>query len=233
MSTNPALEHYAAYQQDPTPARLHAVVGTLKPAIDYALSSINAVGDPYLRAKAQVITAKAVQSFNPEFGAGLPTWVSGQLMQLRRIKRQTQNPVRVPEGIQLDAVTLMKAEHDFQDKHDREPDLHELADFSRLPVRRIQQIRQTFRKMPSQAAVGDAAQSFTPDFSEEALDYVYRDADYIDRKILEMKTGYGGTDPLPPKLVAQKLRLTPTQLSRRAAKLSFRVQQIEKTLNEV
>lgn len=233
MDTNPALDHLAAYHAEPTPEKLNAVVGALKPTIDYALSSINAGDDPFLRAKAKLITAKAVQAFNPEAGAGLPTWVSGQLMQLRRIRRQTQSPVRVPEGIQLDAVTLMRAEHDFMDKHDREPDLHELADFSKLPVRRIHQIRSTFRKMPSQAAAGGASQQVEPDYSTEAMDYVYRDADYLDRKIMELKTGYGGNDPLSPKLVAQKLKLTPTQLSRRSAKLAWKVQQIDKSLQEV
>ena len=70
-------------------------------------------------------------------------------------------------------------------------------------------------------------------YSGEAMDYVYRDADYIDRKIMEMKTGYGGGEALPPSVVAQRLNLTPTQLSRRSAKLALQIREIEDALQDV
>lgn len=221
---------YADYQTDPTPQKLHGVVTRMRPTIDYALSSIQSGNDPVLRSRAQVLAAKAIQRFDPQAGAALPTWVSSQLMPLRRMRRQSQSVVRIPERIHLDAWTLAKSEREFVDKFDREPDLSELADFSKLPIKRIATIRQTMRKTPSESAIGDAAPPIETDFQTEAVDYVFQDADHVDRKILEYKTGYGGSDMLPAHAVSTKLGLTPTQLSRRSARLTYKIQNMERML---
>lgn len=219
--------------------QLAAEVDKLNPTINHVLTSIGAGGDRQLKARARVMAAKAVRTFDPSQGAQLHTWVSRQLMPLRRMKRKSDTAAHVPEGIQLDAMTLMRAEQDFIDRHDREPDLIELADHSKLPVRRIEAIRKSFRPIPSESAFLSEAQDLglpgtpTGSYSDEAMDYVYRDADYIDRKILEMKTGYGGGEAIPPAEVARRLNLTPTQLSRRSAKLALQIQEIEEALQSV
>lgn len=225
---------YQTYLSDKTPDNLSTVVDHLAPVINYSISSMNAHSDQLIKNKAKIFAAHAVRTYKPEFGAALPTWVSGQLMQLKRFKREVNQPVRVPDRIQLDAFTLDRAEKDFVDKFNREPDVEELSDHSKMPVTRITKVRRTFRQMPSQAAIGEGqSQSYT-DFGNEALEYIYKDADKIDRKIIEMKLGYGGKyDPMEPKLIAQQLSLTPSQLTRRSAKLSLRIQEIEKTLNDV
>lgn len=223
---------YQTYKSDPTPDNLAPVVEHLTPAINYSLSSFNAGGDALLRNKARMFAADAVKKYDPQYGASLPTWVSGQLMQLGRFKRTVNQPVKVPERTQLDAYTLSKAEKDFFDRFDREPDLEELSDFAKMPVKRIEKIRRSFRATPSQAVLSnDMAAASEPDFAAEATDYVYKDADAVDRKILEMKTGYGGKyDPMEPKRIAVLLGLTPSQLTRRSAKLSLRIQDAERTL---
>jgi DNA-directed RNA polymerase specialized sigma subunit len=225
---------YAAYKQDSSPETLTAVVRQLKPTIDYALSSSGAGhDDPVLRSRAHVLAANAITRFDPNSGAALPTWVSSQLLPLRRMRRQSQSVVKVPERIQLDAYTLSRAEREFIDQHDREPDVQELADASKLSTRRIATVRQTLKRTPSESAIGDAAPPNVSDFTSEAVDYVYQDADHVDRKILEHKTGYGGGDILPANVVSTKLGLTPTQLSRRAARLSFQIQKTTRMLQNL
>lgn len=225
---------YAAYLNDPSPDRLNDVVEHLSPVINYSLSSINANTDNLIKNKAKVFAADAVKKFNPTAGAALPTWVSGQLMQLKRFKREVNQPVKVPERVQLDAYTLSRAEKEFYDQHNREPDVEELADFSKIPRKRIEKIRRSFRAMPSQGAIGEGFTQSETDFGTEAMDYAYKDADKIDRKIIEMKTGYGGRyDPMPPNKIAALLGLTPSQLTRRSIKLSLRIQEIEKNLQDI
>ena len=222
-----------------SPEDVAAKVKELNPTIDHVLASIGAAGDKQLKSRARVLAARAVQSFDPSQGAQINTWLSRQLMPLRRMKRKSDTAAHVPEGIQLDAMTLMRAEQDFLDRYEREPDLIELADHSKLPVKRIEAIRKTFRPIPSEGAFTSETQDLglpgTPvgSYSDEAMEYVYRDADYIDRKILEMKTGYGGAQVMSPKDVARRLNLTPTQLSRRSAKLALNIQEIESALQEV
>ncbi len=224
---------YADYLQAPDPTRLHAVVHALKPTIDYSLNSLNSSNDPVMRTRAKVLAAKAVERFDPASNTQLHTWVSHQLLPLRRLRRQTQTVVRLPERIQLDAFTLVKAEREFQDKHGRDPDVSELADFSKIPLKRIATIRNTMRKTPAESAMGDSMPPDETDYAPEAADYVHQDSDHIDRKILEHKTGYGGAEVLPPWAVAQKLGITPTQLTRRSQRMAMKIQRIEAQLKSL
>lgn len=225
---------YKAYLNEPTPDRLYDVVDHLDPVINYSLSSINASSDNLIRNKAKVFAAEAVKKYDPQHGAALPTWVSGQLMQLKRFKRDVNQPVKVPERIQLDAYTLARAEQEYIDRFNKEPDVEELSDYAKMPRKRIEKIRRSFRAMPSQGAIGEGFVQSETDFGAEALDYAYKDADRVDRKIIEMKTGYGGKyDPMAPNVIAKELGLTPSQLTRRSIKLSLRIQEIEKNLQDI
>lgn len=228
---SPHETSFADYQSDPTPARLSAVVRSLTPTISYALSSLQSQSDPVMKIKARTLAAKAVQSYDPDRGAALPTWVSSQLLPLRRARRNMQTAVRVPERIHLDAYSLAKAEKDFVDKHNREPDVAELSDFSKMPIRRIAAIRSTMRRTPSETSIGEGAPPIETDFTGEAVDYVHQDSDHVDRRILELKTGYGGHEVTPPWRIAEMLKLTPTQLTRRSQRITYRIQNIEKRLN--
>jgi len=225
---------YAVYLSDPTPDRLNDVVDHLSPVINYNLSTINAGSNNLIKNKAKIFAAQAVKKFDPNSGASLPTWVSGQLMQLKRYNREVNQPVKVPERVQLDAYSISRAEKEFYDKHNREPDVEELSDYAKMPRKRIEKVRLSFRAMPSQGAIGDSFTQSETDFGAEALDYTYKDADRVDRKIIEMKTGYGGRyDPMSPNKIAVMLGLTPSQLTRRSIKLSLKIQEIEKNLQDI
>lgn len=222
------------WRNEPSPPKLRSVVDALKPSIDVALYGVGGNNDPYLQSKARTLAAAAVKSYDPASGARLDTWTMQHLQRLSRLKRQSATPVRLPERIQLDNYALEQASKRFLDEHDREPDLRELADASKLPVKRIEHVRKTIRAMPSEAlyTAADApiVTQSEPDFTSEAVDIVYDDLDSVDRLILEMKTGYGGRDILPPAEVARRLKLTPSQLSRRAQRLSYLIQKAEADL---
>lgn len=224
---------FEQYQADPSPENLNKVVTSLEPTISYNLSSMGVSDAPALKAKARVMAARAIKTYDPSHGAGLPTWVSLQLMPLRRVRRQMQTVVKVPERIQQDAFALAQHEQEFIDQTGREPSVMELADVSHFPIKRIEHIRKAMRKTPAESAFEGNLPGGEADYSSEALDYVYQSADHLDRKILEMKTGYGGAEVHTPKAVAAKLNLTPSQLSRRSARLSYRIQEIEKGLSSV
>lgn len=233
----PHLKAYDAYIKTPDKTNLSRVVDSLSPTINGVLRSMGSEADPAVQVKAKVLAAKAIKSYSPEYGAALHTWVSQQLQPLRRFKRTELNPVKVPEGIQLDALHLMQKENEFVEQNNREPDLEELADFSKFPVERIHKIRTTFKPVAAQGTFGESMTSSTQaqtDFSDESLSYVYKDADKVDRQIIEMRTGYGGKyDPMQPKDIALKLNLSPVQLARRSAKLAMRVNEIRDNLSQI
>lgn len=234
----PYKESFQKWKLNGNEADLHATVKGLQPAIAGALRSMGVTDDAATTLKARILATKAVKTYDPASGAGLPTWVTQQLQPIRRFRRLERSTVKIPEGVQLDALHVSKSERDFLEKYHREPDVEELADFSKLSIARIASIRTKFRKVVSQGAIGDAAtfhsNDETTDHSDEALGYVYRDADKVDRAIIEMKTGYGGKyEPMSPVAISQKLGLSPVQLSRRSAKLSFKVDELRGAIGNI
>ncbi len=223
---------YDAYPTNPTPEGLSGLVKALHPTINYALAQHGAADDPLVRNKAVLYTVDAIQKFDPTRGASLATHVSNQMRQLSRTVRQSRAPVRIPERIQLDAYRLSRASKAFTDEHGRDPDTLELADYAKMPVRRIEKIRKFQVAIPSEEAIGDTEQQ-VPDWDTEAVDYVYHDSDHTDRRILEMKTGYGGHPVLEPKAIAVALNLTPTQLTRRSMRLTTRINTIRSSLEKI
>ena len=222
---------YELYKLNPTKQNLVAVTRQLQPTIDSVIASMGDAGNPHLRSRANVITAKAIKAYNPESGASLATWVSSQLRQLSRDARKSNNVLSIPEGVQLDSYALYRAEREFMEEHDREPTLKELADLTHLSQKRIAHIRKKVKAVVADdASTGEdgteLAQGSETDHSQEAMDYIYNDSDTTDQKLLEYLLGYGGETPLDNKTIQQKLKLTPVQLTRRKARLAMRFNNI-------
>lgn len=234
----PKSTPYTIWKADPTTDNLAVVLDSLRPTIAAAVASYGGAGNPQIMSKARVVAAKAIKSYNPEAGTGLPTWVSNQLRQLTRDIRKSGNDLSVAEGIQLDGYRLFQAENEFQDEHGREPTLTELADMTHLSPRRIKNIRQKLKAVVMDTAAtsetGDQlAATMETDFTKDALDYIYHEADTTDKKLLEYMTGYGGEDILDNKAIMAKLKLTPVQLSRRKARLALKINNIVNDLEKV
>lgn len=217
----------------PPPVDLKSAVEALRPTIDYSLLQMGANDDPYLRIRADTIAAKAVATYKPEHGASLPTWVTQNLMQLRRERRESSNSIRVPERVQLDSFALAKATAEFLDQHGREPNILELADATHLPPRRIEHVRAHEVPTANAAAFGENSSAVTtPSYDKEALDYVYAEADPVDRKILEMRMGYGGKYPTmaSKRDIAAAVKLHPAQVSRRSLQLALRIERMKQAI---
>jgi len=221
-------EAYQTYKLEPTPQNLNTVVNGLNSSISYALSNYNALGDPVIKAKAKVIAAKAIQTYDPSYGANLETHVSNQLQQLNRVVRKERSPLQLSERHQLDAYALDKAEKEYMDEFGKEPDVATLADKIGLSPKRIAKIRSNTFAAGTEliAPTGEdiAAGAEGTDHTDEAIEMVYQDSDYKDRKIMEYKLGYGGKPQIDDmQELANKLKIHPSQISRRSAKLMIKI----------
>lgn len=233
-----ALSPYARWKVQQTPEALFEVTKSLTPTINSVLATYGAVGNPHVAAKARVVAAKAIQTYDPEQGASLPTWVSQQLRQLNREIRKSKQSVLIPDGVQLDGYSIFKAESEFEDEHGREPSVKELADLTHLSVKRITDVKNKLRPVVSDAAAtSESGETFvqdsSSDFSKDATDYIYNDSDLTDQKLLEYTIGYGGADILDNKQIMKKLKLTPVQLTRRKARLSMRIHEVMEDLEKL
>jgi DNA-directed RNA polymerase specialized sigma subunit len=233
MSTELDLDAaYKGYVAEPTQQNLHKVVQALKPTINYQLASLGVSKDPVIRSKALVYTAQAIPKYNPEIST-LPTYISRQLQRLTRDRRNRSTTIKIPERAQLEAFSLYTQEQEFISKHGREPDMVELSDFTGMPREKIEKIRDTMIASPTEGTFEGGMADSVPDFMSEATNYVYMDADHVDRKILELKTGYGrGSNfiPLKSKDIAGQLGISESQVSRRSLRLSKQIHEIKSAL---
>lgn len=223
---------YNLWKADPTPENLNSTVRALDSTVNYALYAVGDTENPQLRHQARLFAADAIKTYDPTQGTQLPSWVAGQLQSLRRFKRENAGPVKVPERAQLDAWHIEKTRRDYLDRHGVDPDVKQLADASHLSVKRISDVRRSTRPVVAQDAIGDVEQDMV-DFTDEALEYVYDESDATDRQIIEMLTGYGGTSMLPKHLVAQKMGVSPSQITRRSERIARKLQDMEQELKEV
>lgn len=230
---------YEVWRAAKTKPNLYNVVKGLEPTIGSVLASMGGGGNPGIRGRARVVAAKAVQTFDPEAGASLPTWVSQQLRQLGRDIRKSNTDIHVPDGVMMDAYAIYRAESELEDELGREPTVEEVSDKAHLSVKRVADVRRKNRRQASEssasggdevATVGDGT---AVDHYPEAMDYVYRESDTNDRKLMEYTVGYGGAKVLGSKEIMERLRLTPTQLTRRKARLSMRIVEVARNLEEV
>lgn len=214
------------------PAVLEDAVLELDPLVNKHLHQYGLGDDKLAKGQALVFAAKALKSYHPGAGASLATWVDRNMLPLSRFRRSRATPVRVPERTMLDSLKVERARLDFEEEFGRDPDLDELADRAGMSVSRIDAVRKGFRKMaPEGAFEGNLASGLTPDTLGEAMDIVWDEADKLDRRIIEMKTGYGGRhQPMPAGAVAAKLGLTPVALSRRSKRIAAKLEELSEAL---
>lgn len=243
VSTDPIDVAYREWKLEPSPDRMKRVVDLLAPTVDYTLSSMNAGNDPIVRGEATLVAARAVKKYDPSRGASLRTHTTNQLQQMYRIVRNLRDPIQIPERRQFEVYALHRHENDYMDKHGREPSTAELADFSGIPMDRIEKIRRT-PTVSSEARYASSADPdsegdrqdpaiIKPDYLDDAMRYTYLSAAPIDQKIFEHMTGYKGAKELRPADIAAKLNISESQISRRFAKLMSEVQDLESEMEKL
>lgn len=226
-------DYYNIYSKEPSQDNLNRVMDSLKPVISQSLVSLGESQNSMLTEKARIFALQAVKKYSPDYGASLHTWVRGQLMQLNRAKREMNSPIKVPERIQLDAFHLKNKESEFIDKYGREPDIHELADITKMPVKRIAKVRNQFYKVPSTMSLPEESLTqYQPDYLQETMGYIFEDCDYVDRKLMEHRFGYGGGEILPNQVLAAKLGIRPDAVSKRYKKLEDKIRQTHEILSK-
>ena len=217
-------EAYNKYSENPSNENLYNTVQSLDKTINYTLASLNSTDNPVMRNKALIYTANAVKKYDPEAGAKLPTFVTSELRRLIRDQRAINAPIKIPDRVMLDNYAITKAEQRFEEERGREPDIIELADFSGISSQRIKKVKKQMPAMPTEEAFGDTGLgNAVPDFNREAMDMVYHDSDHVDRKIMEYKLGFASKQKLPTQEITKRLKISPSQVTRRSQRISKRI----------
>ena len=226
---NPTAALYEAWKADPTPANLGSVVRSMDDTIGYKLSSMGVGNNPQMKHQARLFAADAVVKFDPTSGASLKTWTQSQLQSMQRFKRENQGPIKIPDRAAVDAWSIERTRRELEDEMGFEPDVKQIADRSGISVKRMAAVAKITRPVAAQSQMYEEG-SELPDYLGEALEYVYDGSDRVDRKIIEMTTGYGGTPILNKKDIALRLGISASQVTRRADRIGAQLQEMDQQM---
>lgn len=228
--TSPALSAYQAWKESPGKQTMGQLLKTMDRDIDQGLAAHlgpDASKDPVLRGRARLMVAQSIPRYDPQ-QAGLRTFVRQQLQGMKRHTAQVANPVSVPERVSLDRQHMQEVEQAFEAENGRLPSTAELADRSRLSRKRIQYVRR-FQPGVSEGSFSSILDSDSDDAidmlpaikhdRDTALAVIYDDLGPIDKTIMEHSLGMYGAPILANQDLAKRLRMTPSAISQRKAKL--------------
>ena len=194
---------FASWRAKPTPKGLGQVVRGLQTTIDRAVKHYTQSENPIIRSKARVLAGRAVQGFDPSFGASLQTHVYRQLQALQRLAPNMQDPLPMPENLRRDRGGVLRAIEELTNTLDREPSDEEVSEHAGLPIKRVLRVRGNLRAGVPASMVeetdsddegeeGQDPTASTMSAEQEWLDAVYHDCGDIDRIVLQYRTGYRG-----------------------------------------
>ncbi len=207
------LELWRKWKQTQSEADLDALIKQMWPVMRRETGRWAAIVSPsFLDNEAKLLAIKAFNSYNPNAGATLSTHLTNQLKKLSRVAYARQSTLSVPEQKRLIYNQYNHAYRQLEDQTGRPPTLNDIADHMRLPPKRLQSIVNTVGKKEfMESSDGPAFVQHMDD--PEVIDLAYHDMTPVQKKIFEMRTGYGGNAVKSGAGIMQATGLTQGQLS--------------------
>lgn len=210
------------------------LIASLKPIVNSQVSKFKTSGLPVsaIRLEGINLTSQAIDTYDPS-RAQLNTHVINNLKKLSRFVTNYQNVGHIPEPRALLIGKYNACFENLKEELGREPTVIELSDAMHLPLVEIERLQLELRKDLSieySSGESDEAEGFyvfTRDADESkkenAIQFVYFEADPIDKKILEYTFGLNGTQKLSFGAITKKLKINDAELKRRKKDLATQI----------
>ena len=218
---------YTAWKKEPSEAHREALLQAISPLVANSVNMVGNADKNYLTIQGKITAMRAMEGYNPQ-QASLSTYLSHQLLPLRRYARQQMNVLGVPERIMMATQQLEGAEVELEDRLGRLPTTDELADHMKMSAQQIEQIRRSGYaqntgaymtpdeegNVRSHAVRRSLPQQYLHDYVLSALE-----SDPVSRVIYENDIGLHGRKALPIADLASKLRISAGAISQRRKKI--------------
>lgn len=229
-------DEYKKWVENPNPDTMSEVLRTLDPVITREVSRYDGPRE-VLKSKARLLAVQAVQTYDPEQGAALNSWVTTNIKPLSRYAGQI-SVARTPEVSKQRAAALSTHVKDFELQHGREPSDEELADEAGMSVQQVAKLRHRVPRVRSESAHLSMVSSdssaglptetggIAPSYS---FDVVYDSLTPREKAIVDLKTGRRGK-VLSNQEIAKRLGVSAPYISQVSADIAKRIQEVHRAL---
>jgi len=224
------LSVWQEYKRSPTPSNKKKLLDRFDGIIN---SQVNKWAGPVSRDvllnEARLLAAKAFDTYNPNAGASLATYLTNQLLPLSRIVYTYQNTVRMPENITQKVRTFNLANDSLKLSLGREPttdELHNELGWAASDITRIRDYNKRDLMESGPAISGDFYMADRNDEDDMILGGIYFELTPEEKKLFEYTTGYNGAKVLSNPEIVKNLGISQAQLSYKKVQLRKKIESI-------
>lgn len=217
------LELWRTWKRTRSTSDLEALVRQIKPLIDSEVLKWSSVGAKFvLENRAKQIVIAAFDTFDPNRGVLLSTYLKNELRKLSRDAYERQSILKVPEDHRITYNQFTKARAELEDRHGRVPSIERIADHMGLPVSRIEAVINTVEKRTlMESGEGPTFQQNNDDADDsEMLEFAYHQMSPRQKQIYDMRTGsHGRTEARSDQEIMRAVNVTQGVLSYELGKI--------------
>ena len=218
---------YTSWKASPGPAGNTAFLKAVTPVMTSAVRTHVGPPTPGLMSHAKHMVLQSMPSYDPK-AASLKTFIYSQLRGMKRINRQQNNILSVPERVQLESYSVQSAEDELGAELGRKPTTAELLDKTGMSLKRLKRVRAYRTPMAEgqfeneeTGETGFTGDTSTPWHRAKSTwtDLVYGDLDPYHQSIMEHSLGLYGRRPLSNEALARKMNRSPGAISQAKARI--------------
>ena len=230
---------YHAWREKKDDTSRENLLQAVTPFIERNIQGIRGADPNYLRLQGKILAMKAMDHYDPE-QSSMETYLTHQLMPLRRKARQQMNVLGIPDRLLMASQQLESAETELQDELGRLPTTTELSDKLHISAKQIERIRRmtharntgSFLTPDDEGEVG-GSQEVTRNLPAEYRHQYVLSALRNDPKsalIYEHDHGLHGRQRLPVTELAGRLGVSPGAVSQRRNRIAEIVNNAERDI---
>jgi DNA-directed RNA polymerase specialized sigma subunit len=200
------------------PQDLRPLIHSFKPLVSHQANiwagKVRDVPPAAIRAEFTNQFVSALQTYDPQRGAGLGTHIRHQLKKAQRFVTTYQNPGRIPENRVYRIRELQDAEMQLDERFGREPTQLEIADHLKWSPKQVDVLQREVRKARPTGQFETDPSTFTPSRQKEVLRLLPYELTSDEKQVFEYIYGVGGKPKLGPGQIARKLKMSAPKISR-------------------